>query len=233
MTIRGSLRVDFRTIPYLPYFLTPGSRLLTKEFQILQSTYLIQNKHLALSYENMSQLHQIDPPGNNRIELENQLLRSSFSDSGIWDPEYVKARNSYMMRGPRYKAIISGIRGTLIPDSSDWQEAADQHLNFLDYLDYDKMVNLLFVNSGLKWFMDILTYMATLKFLLIDLIYNIFWKLLMANKYRKFVINRNMNWNDHRADDWVSAVTAMPQRSGRRRTNFHFYDENVNRTTAF
>ena len=103
----------------------------------------------------------------------------------------------------------------------------------MDYLDYDEMVNLLFVNSGLKWFMDILTYMATLKFLLIDLIYNIFWKLLMANKYRKFVINRNMNWNDHQADDWVSAVTAMPQRSGGRRTNFHFYDENVNRTTAF
>ena len=233
------------------YFLTPGSRLLTKEFQICDCdsqafgnificqdhrntpVNLIQNKHLALSYENMSQLHEIDPPGNNRIELENQLLRSSFSDSGIWDPEYVKARNSYMMRGPRYKAIISGIRGTLVPDSSDWQEAADKHLNFLDYLDYDEMVNLLFVNSGLKWFMDILTYMATLKFLLIDLIYNIFWKLLMANKYRKFVINSNMNWNDHRADDWVSAVTAMPQRSGQRRTNFYFYDENVNRTTAF
>ena len=101
----------------------------------------------------------------------------------------------------------------------------------MDYLDYDEMVNLLFVNSGLKWFMDILTYMATLKFLLIDLIYNIFWKLLMANKYRKFMINRRNLWNDPRADDWVSAVTAMPQR--RRRTNFYFYDENVNKTTAF
>lgn len=231
------------------YFLTPGSRLITQEFQICDCesepfgnificqnyknapVNIIQNLRLSVSYENISQLHEIDPPGENKLELENQLLRSSFSDSGIWDPEYIKARNSYMMRGPRYKAIISGIRGTLVPDSSDWKEAVDKSFNFLDYLDYDELISLLFVNSGLKWFMDILTYIATLKFLLIDLLYNIFWKLLIGNKYRKLAtIRRNMRLlKDERADEWLSAVT-MPQR--RRQANFYFCNENP-RTTEF
>ena len=83
----------------------------------------------------------------------------------------------------------------------------------------------------LKWFMDILTYIATLKFLLIDLLYNIFWKLLIGNKYRKLAtIRRNMRLlKDERADEWLSAVT-MPQR--RRQANFYFCNENP-RTTEF
>ena len=132
-----------------------------------------------------------------------------------------------MMRGPRYKAIISGIRGTLVPDSSDWKEAVDKGFNFLDYLDYDELINLLFVNSGLKLFMDILTYFATLKFLLVDLMFNIFWKLCIGNKFRKLaLIRRNVRLlKDDRADEWLSAVTTMPQRR-RRAQNFYFCDEN-------
>ena len=173
-----------------------------------------------MSYEKYSTINEIDPLDHS-ITLKNQLAAiSSFVGSGIWDPEYVRARNAYMLRGKRYKAIVAGIRATIIPDSSSWADAPDSRINFLDYLDYDELINLLFVNSGLKLFLDMLTYIATLKFACVDLFYNIFWRLYIKEKAKKVLFHRDKVIIQRTAvDDWKTSLTR------RRRSNFYVYDE--------
>ena len=79
--------------------------------------------------------------------------------------------------------------------------------------------------------MDILTYLATLKFLLIDLLYTIFWKLFLADKYKRLRKKVNIVKKGDPVDEWISAMTTM-QRQKRRKTNFYVFNEE-NQVSSF
>ena len=101
------------------------------------------------------------------IDLESQLKFTSFNESGIYDPSFIKAKNGWLLRGQQYAAMEHGIT-TSFAKINDWEKTAKNGINFFDFIEESALINFLYGDwlwRGMMEFLRILSYISGLHLL--------------------------------------------------------------------
>ena len=95
------------------------------------------------------------------LQFKDWININSFSDSGVYDEEYLARRNSYIFEGEIYEAIQTGIRRSFV-NNEDWKAVATDTLDILGLLNHEELILNIFGGHWLLMIDDILKYLSYL-----------------------------------------------------------------------
>ena len=140
-----------------------------------QKVNIIQNQNILRFTENVQTSDDVDLYG---TKMNFTMEFKSFSKAGLYDKEYLDARNAFILQGQTYATIQSGVTRALVSHMENKYDAASGEFNFLDAINYDELWSVIFDFSWLSGFFDVVSYIACVKFLLVDCFWfavQLFW----------------------------------------------------------
>ena len=125
-----------------------------------QKVNIIQNQQITHFTGNIQTSDEIDLYS---TKMNFTMEFKSFSKAGLYDKEYLDARNAYILEGQTYATIQSGITRALVSHLDNKMDAAKGEFNFLDAINYDELWSVIFDFSWLSGFFDVVSYFACIK----------------------------------------------------------------------
>ena len=150
-------------------FVNAGSNIVKKEFEKkeceqdgLGNIYKVQNRRShevfihqeskVIEFDNVTAtLADYVRYFLDEYQFSNLLDFISFGLSGIYDRAFLAARNSYIFSGERYRSAQVGITNAITHNNRNWKQAADQQLDFMDYISPEELMELILGNKYLQW----------------------------------------------------------------------------------
>ena len=83
---------------------------------------------------------------------------TSFGLSGIYDSAFLAARNAYIFSGEKYRSAQTGILNALTHNNKNWKDAANQHLNLIEYISSEQLLDLIVGNIYIQWIYSVLKF---------------------------------------------------------------------------
>ena len=157
------------------YFINPHSRLVqkTKTHVKCQAAtlgnvykvqnggnfvYITQNKNVSVFQGSVKSLH------GTQIFLADEKLsisNLSFSGLGLYDDFYLKERNKYIFEATTYKSMQSGITMFINNGKESEEDILSGNLNFLDMVNYDELLGVIFDVSFFSWITPFMTVLGS------------------------------------------------------------------------
>ena len=150
-------------------FVNAGSNILKQEFEKkvcevdgLGNIYKVHNRRnqekfihqegKVVEFENVTST-LVDYVGYflDEFQFTNLFDFISFGLSGIYDRAFLAARNRYIFSGERYRSAQVGITNAITNNNRNWKQAADQQLDFIDYISAEKLLDIIIGNIYLQW----------------------------------------------------------------------------------
>ena len=89
------------------------------------------------------------------------LSNLTFSGLGLYDDIYLKARNKYIFEPTTYQAMQSGITMFISNGKESEEDILSGNLNFLDMVNYDELLGVIFDVSFFSWITPFMTVLGS------------------------------------------------------------------------